>query len=171
MSFPSWISNEPQSQKPCCYLEFFKISHLHSDSHSQNVFSWSVWDVNKIANAGKSQFCKIFMAALLMRPMMMIYMVMMMMMTTMITMMVIFVLILKGWSVDGGRCGTIWSAWDQLIWTSLDISTLWSSDRKQPESVLKITRIEQIHHISYIIKINQGWIDLRIPSSYYIYIA
>ena len=124
VSFSSWISNEPQSQKPCCYLKFFKISHLFSDIQSQNVFSWSVWDVNKIANANNPQFCKIFMAALLMRLLIMIYMVMMMM--TLILMTSIFVLMMSGWSVDGGRCGTIWSAWDpddQLNWTSLDIST------------------------------------------------
>ena len=163
MSYSSWVSIEPKSQNPCYYLKFFKISHLQSDIHSQNVFSWSVWDVNKIANAGNPQFCKIFMAALLMRPMMMMIYVMMVM-TTMIMMTSIFVLMVRGWSVDGGRCGTIWSAWDQLSWTSLDISTLWSSDRKQPESFHKITRIEHIYHISNIIKINQGWIDLRIPT-------
>ena len=68
--------------------------------------------MNKIANAGNSQFCKIFMAALLMRPIMMIYMMMMMMTLIMVMMIMthIFVLMMKGWSVDGGRCGTIWSA-------------------------------------------------------------
>ena len=166
MSYSSWISNEPKSQKPCCcYLKFFKISHLHSDIHSQmySVEESEMW--TKLLMPATLSLAKFSWQ--------------------------LFWCVRWWWYTwwwwfydddndDGDFCADAegikcwwWEMWDNLerlkptqldifghLWTSLDISTPWGSDRKQPGSFQKS-----------IIKINQGWIDLRISSSYYIYIA
>ena len=64
----------------------------------------------------------------------------------------IFVLMMKGWSVDGGRCGTIWSAWDQLSWTSFNIfGHLHSIEFRSQATRILPEDNESWAYISYII--------------------